>query len=138
MKQIGIIRKTDKLGRIVIPKEIRNFLTLISANLSKFLLPKMEFLYEKQIINFQKFNNKYLLTAYEKRVAQWQIKICCCSTLYISYDSFSIAASILRRVSSLPRMWQNSTPPPGVTCLPESAVRSGHRTNPFLSSRSAM
>ena len=25
MKQIGIIRKTDKLGRIVIPKEIRDF-----------------------------------------------------------------------------------------------------------------
>ena len=25
MKQIGIIRKNDKLGRIVIPKEIRDF-----------------------------------------------------------------------------------------------------------------
>lgn len=28
MKQIGIIRKTDKLGRIVIPKEIRDFFNI--------------------------------------------------------------------------------------------------------------
>ncbi len=43
-----------------------------------------------------------------------------------------------RRVSSLPRMWQISTAPPGVTSLPAAAIRTGHmRVAFFTSSRCA-
>ena len=40
-----------------------------------------------------------------------------------------------RRVSSLPKMWQISTAPPGVTCLPAAAMRTGHISVAFLTPR---
>ncbi len=46
--------------------------------------------------------------------------------------SISIPTRILRRDSSLPSTSMISVAPPGVLCLPETAVRTGHITYPFL------
>ena len=47
-------------------------------------------------------------------------------------DNFSIAALILLTVSSLPIISIISVAPPGVMRFPETAVRTGHITNPGL------
>ena len=55
----------------------------------------------------------------------------------VSYDSFSMAASMRRSVSSFPRRDMSSVAPPGVTARPDMAVRSGHITWLILNSFSA-
>lgn len=50
------------------------------------------------------------------------------SLAYYAFCSFAIAASIRAIVSSLPSTSMSSVAPPGVICLPETAVRIGHIT----------
>ncbi len=51
------------------------------------------------------------------------------------YDSFSMPALRRRSVSSRPRRRQSSTAPPGVTALPETAMRRGHISVAFFTPR---
>ena len=46
--------------------------------------------------------------------------------------SFSSEARIRRSVSSRPSTTASSMPPPGVNCLPETATRSGYKSQPFF------
>ena len=52
-------------------------------------------------------------------------------------SSFSRPMRRRRRVSSLPRMRQISTAPPGVTALPAAAMRTGHMTLAFFTPSSS-
>ena len=53
-------------------------------------------------------------------------------SLHIYLLNFSIAAFTRLIVSSLPMISMISVAPAGVICLPETAVRRGHITYPFL------
>ena len=52
--------------------------------------------------------------------------------VYLHASSFSMALRILAKDSSLPMTSIISVAPAGVICLPETAVRIGHITYPFL------
>ena len=59
------------------------------------------------------------------------------TVLYVRFwwsqpSSFFIPKRSRRRVSSLPRIWQSSTAPPGVTSLPATAMRTGHISVAFF------
>lgn len=69
MKSLGIIRKLDELGRIVIPMEIRKSLNIkekdpieISVNNNCIILEKKEnsCIFCNSVHNIEEFNSKYI------------------------------------------------------------------------------
>lgn len=107
---------------------------LMSNTLSKILVFRqiIETIY---IIAYLKsFVNRsfFVLPTFLPRTAIRRSKLHSGIILYISASILAIAASTLTRVSSFPITSMISVAPPGVICLPETAVRTGHITNPGL------
>ena len=89
MKSTGIVRKIDELGRIVIPKEIRNVLSIHSNDNLEIFIDNMKIVlkkYEKSdnILNYsnnivkiidEKLNIKVFVTNKERFITEGDFKI---------------------------------------------------------------
>lgn len=70
MKSTGIIRKVDELGRVVIPKEIRELLEIMEGT-------PMEVFVEDSKVIFKKYETSCLFCSSSKKLISYNGKLIC-------------------------------------------------------------
>lgn len=70
MKSTGIIRKVDELGRVVIPKEIRDMLNIVEKDL-------MEIFIDGDSIILRKYEESCIFCGNKKNLVTYKNKLIC-------------------------------------------------------------